>query len=84
MMVSLSSTKKTNSYMIKLNRFFENFWLVFAIISFLYACYVCINQGMQIGSRHFFIPAIAFVWWLFRRGMRKRMEKNMGHNQPKS
>ncbi|HEY8403834.1 MAG TPA: hypothetical protein VIK71_04420 [Flavobacteriales bacterium] len=68
--------------MFKFFRLIENFWLVFAIISFVYACYVCFNMGFEDGYRHFFVPAIAFMWWLFRRGMRKRMEKNMGDNRP--
>jgi len=68
--------------MVKLNKFFEQFWLVFAIISLLYAFYVCFDIGFSAGYNHFFIPGIAFMWWLFRRGMRKRMEKNMSQNQP--
>ncbi len=70
--------------MVKFNKFIENFWLVFAIISFLYACYMCFSIGFSVGYNNFFIPAIALMWWLFRRGMRKRMEKNMGQNQPNS
>lgn len=27
-------------------------------------------------TNKFFIPAISFFWWLFRRKMRQRMERN--------
>ncbi len=68
--------------MIKFNKFIEQFWLVFAIISLIYAIYVSINNGMANSYNHYFIPGIALMWWLFRRGMRKRMEKNMENNTP--
>ncbi len=61
----------------KANKIIEQFWLIFTIASFLYACYALLfTEGWPSGARNFIIPAIAFFWWLFRRNMRKRMEKN--------
>ena len=62
--------------MMKLAKMFEQFWLVFTIASFLYACYAVYLEGWERGRVNFLIPVIAFFWWLFRRGMRKRMERN--------
>lgn len=68
--------------MTKFNKYIEQFWLVFAIISLVFAIYKAFNNGLSVSYNHFFIPAIAFMWWLFRRGMRKRLERNIGKNQP--
>jgi hypothetical protein len=62
--------------MLKLTKIFEQFWLIFTIASFLYACYAVYADGWERGARNFIIPVIAFFWWLFRRGMRRRMERN--------
>ncbi len=62
----------------KANNIIEKFWLIFSIASFVYACYTILftTDGWPDGARNFFIPAIAFFWWLFRRNMRIRMERN--------
>ena len=61
---------------------FEQFWLVFAIASFLYACYMVYLNGAEQEGKNFIIPIIAIVWWYFRRFMRKRLERNMQNRQP--
>lgn len=61
----------------KTNRIIENFWLVFTIASFIFACYSIIAfEPWRNEMNKFFIPAIAFLWWVFRRKMRLRMERN--------
>ncbi len=68
--------------MYKLTKIFEQFWLVFSIASALFAVYMVVKAGTEEGMRYFIVPVIAFFWYLFRRGMRKRMERNMGNNRP--
>jgi len=64
--------------MYKASRFAEQFWLIFTIASFIYACYVVLFiSGWAKGYVYFFFPAVAFFWWLVRRSLRKRMDKNM-------
>lgn len=61
----------------KTNKLLENFWLVFTIASFLFACYsVLFIAQTRSEFNKFYIPAISFFWWLFRRSMRRRMERN--------
>jgi len=61
----------------KTNKLLEHFWLVFTIASFLFACYsVLFIEPSRSEFNKFYIPAISFFWWLFRRSMRKRMERN--------
>lgn len=60
----------------KMNRFFENFWLVFVVMTFFYACYETSRLGFADGGRNFVIPVLAFLWWYMRRMMRKRLEKH--------
>lgn len=67
--------------MYKLNKIFEQFWLVFSIASALFAIYMLISKGSEEGLRYFIVPVIAFFWYMFRRGMRKRMERNFPENR---
>jgi len=69
--------------MYKLTKIFEQFWLVFSIASALVAFYMIVRDGWVEGVRYFIVPVIAFFWYLFRRGMRKRMERNMSDNSNK-
>ncbi|MDZ4751283.1 MAG: hypothetical protein SGI87_06680 [Flavobacteriales bacterium] len=59
----------------KLNRGLEHFWLAITIGSTIYAVYAVYTEGWEQGGKNFFIPGIALMWLLFRRGMRKRMER---------
>jgi len=61
----------------RLNRGMEHFWLAVVIASVIYATWQCFSVGWSEGYRNFFIPVVAFLWYLFRRFMRQRMEKNM-------
>jgi Flp pilus assembly protein TadB len=61
----------------KASKFIEQFWLIFTIASFIYACYaILFTEGWPNGAKNFIITAIALCWWYFRRSMRKRIEKN--------
>jgi hypothetical protein len=65
----------------KVNRFFENFWLLFSILTLLYACYETFRLGWSDGGRNFVVPALAFLWWFFRRLMARKLEKHKEFNQ---
>jgi hypothetical protein len=61
----------------KTNKLIENFWLVFTIASFVFACYsIVFFEPWRTEINKFFIPAISFFWWMFRRKMRLRLEQN--------
>jgi hypothetical protein len=61
----------------KVNRGLEHFWLAVTIGSAIYAGWAVYKDGWEEGAKNFFIPGIALMWLLFRRGMRKRMERVM-------
>lgn len=69
--------------MYQINKFFVHFWLAISIATLIYAFYEVYLVGWEEGSRNFVIPVIAFIWWLFRRAMTKRMERRMreGNNR---
>jgi hypothetical protein len=61
----------------KTNKIIENFWLAFTIASFVFACYSIIPfEPWRTEINKFFIPGISFFWWMFRRKMRLRIERN--------
>jgi len=60
----------------KTNKIIEHFWLIFTIASFVFACYsVIVFDPWRPELNKFFIPAISFFWWMFRRKMRQRIER---------
>lgn len=61
----------------QINKIFVHFWLAFTIASLIYAFYEVYLVGWEKAWQNFFIPVIAFFWWLFRRAMTKKMERNM-------
>jgi hypothetical protein len=67
----------------KVNRGLEHFWLAVTIGSTIYAGYIVYTEGWTEGGKNFFIPGIALMWLLFRRGMRKRMERVIQEDQSK-
>jgi hypothetical protein len=69
--------------MYQINKFFVHFWLAISIATLIYAFYEVYTLGWEKGSPNFFIPVIAFFWWLFRRAVTKRMERKMreGNNR---
>jgi hypothetical protein len=72
--MSTSTNQPTpNNQMQKVSRFFVHFWLAISIASFIYALYRIYLDGWDRGMNNLFIPGIAFVWYLFRRAMDKRM-----------
>ena len=62
----------------KLFRYVEIAWLVIGVIALGVALYEINTLGFDQGKVYLLLPDIAFVWFGFRRAMRKRMERNMG------
>ena len=62
----------------KLFRYVEIAWLVIGVIALGVALYEINTLGFDQGKVYLLLPAIAFVWFGFRRAMRTRMERNMG------
>ncbi|MCC6600781.1 MAG: hypothetical protein IT223_08915 [Crocinitomicaceae bacterium] len=67
----------------KITNFFIHFWLAVTVASLIYALYMIYLQGWEEGYRNLFIPFIAFFWYLFRRNMHKRMQKNLQQGEKK-
>jgi len=61
----------------KVNKFFVHFWLAVSIASAIYAGVMIYQYGWDQGKTNLFVPIIAFIWYLFRRKMNKRIENNM-------
>jgi uncharacterized membrane protein len=59
-----------------ISKLIVNSWLIIAIATLVYAIIVISMEGWEKGSPNLFIPFIATSWYLFRRGMYKRMTKN--------
>jgi hypothetical protein len=53
-------------------------WAIVVVASFGYALYMVSQVGWEKGADNLFIPAIALMWFLFRLGMYRRMNKNNG------
>ncbi len=71
--------KKVNlqylSNMENINRMAVHFWLAVSIASLIYAVVMVYKHGWDEGAPNFFVPVVAFVWYLFRRMMLKRMNR---------
>ena len=53
-------------------------WAIVVLASFGIALYMISQVGWEKGADNLFIPAIALMWFLFRLGMYRRMNKNNG------
>jgi hypothetical protein len=53
-------------------------WAIVVVASFGYAMYMISLQGWDKGAENLFIPGIALMWFLFRFGMYRRMNKDNG------
>ena len=65
----------------KLNRGMEHFWLAVTLAATIYAIYRCLSVGWETEYANFFIPVVAFLWFMTRRMMRKRAEKQQRDRQ---
>lgn len=57
----------------------EKFWLVAAILSFIYAVYTIGQSGLAQAGLNLVMPLIAGALYYLRRYTRKRFEKNEGN-----
>ena len=61
-----------------LNKIVLILWAIVVVASFGYALYMISAEGWDKGAENLFIPGIALMWFLFRFGMYRRMNKNNG------
>lgn len=61
---------------VKVNKAAEKFWLVAVIAAAVMAIHAIVTEGWDEGKQMLVIPAIAGLWYGFRRSFRKRMERN--------
>ena len=61
-----------------LNKIVLILWAIVVVSSLGYALYMISTIGWDKGAENLFIPGIALMWFLFRFGMYRRMNKNNG------
>ena len=61
---------------IRVSKTAERFWLVAIAVSAGLAAYAIETEGWDAQGEMVLIPALAGVWYAFRRTFRKRMERN--------
>lgn len=57
----------------KIARFMEHFWLALALLTALWAGYVLITRGWQVGATWLLFPAVCGAMYGYRRFMRGKM-----------
>lgn len=62
---------------LKMMRYMEIAWIVIGVAGAVVAAYEINRVGFDDGKQFLFLPAVAGLVYLFRRGMRKRIERNM-------
>ena len=67
-----------NSALIRASKRAEWFWLAVIALAVGVAVYDVYTLGWEKGKNMLIIPAIASVWFGFRRNFRKRLEKQHG------
>jgi membrane protein DedA with SNARE-associated domain len=67
------------------NKISEMVWLSISIVTFIFTVVIFIRDGAETASAYLIIVLIAFSYYLLRRWLRKRVEKNMNlkNNNPK-
>jgi len=62
----------------KFNKVVLILWAIIVVATFGYALYLISLEGWDNAGVNLFIPGIALMWFLFRLGMYRRMNKNNG------
>jgi hypothetical protein len=60
---------------LKLFKIREKFWLIVAVASVLYACYIAIFDSLRMSAVPFILSALATSLYFSRRFMRRRYER---------
>ena len=68
----------TQITMNNLNKIVLIAWAIVVVASLGYAVYMISMDGWDKGANNLFIPGIALMWFLFRFGMYRRMNKDNG------
>ncbi len=67
-----------SSAQIRAHRIAEWFWLAAIVVALVAAVHAIYTEGWEAGRTVLIIPAVASVWYGFRRRFRKRLEKQQG------
>lgn len=59
----------------KTNRYLEIFWLIMSVATAAIAIYTIIAEGWEYGKWYLLFPGLALAMYFFRRGFRKRYER---------
>lgn len=65
---------------IKMSIWVERFWLLALIAGMTFSAYQIRSNGWEQERATLVIPAIAGIWWFFRRSFRKRLERTKALN----
>lgn len=66
---------------VKVHKTVERFWLIILTISIVITAYWWFNGELAEHKFAPILPLIAFVWYMVRRFMRKRLEKQIDDGQ---
>ncbi len=65
----------------KVNLYIERFWLVIIVLVALFCVYEFIIDGPQVAKWYLLFLILPIFMWLFRRALRKRMDKQIAQQQ---
>ena len=68
----------------KFNRGLEKFWLYFSIVVALFVVYSFLNDGVETGKYYLFFLPLPILMYVFRRFIRRKMEKSSLENKSKN
>jgi hypothetical protein len=60
----------------QVNKFFIHFWLAFSVATLIWAIFRVYQSGWAEGGVNFFVPVVAFFWYIVRRATFKRIKRN--------
>ena len=66
---------------IRLHKTVERFWLIVLILSVLATIYYSYKEGIAENKFMIVVPVLAALWYMFRRGFRKRLERQYKEQQ---
>ena len=64
----------------KMSIWVERFWLLALLAGIAFSGYQISSKGWENERTTLLLPAIAGIWWFFRRSFRKRLERSQVHH----
>ena len=69
---------------LQVTRAAEKFWLASSIITSIVTVVIIYSEGWERNKMLPLVPALAWLWYLVRRGFRKRLEQDMDSNKTRT